>query len=452
MRLTSIKLGVSLHLALCCGAGLAIAEPSANVPVSSGGTDAPAATPAATTGAEKPKDLLGDMVVVAGAARQLPRIGVVPSLSADLEDVTLRGVVRRDLDLCGEVELLAEDAAPAGLYLDDSPVDTAAWRKKGAEAVIRVSAKKVAGAVELVGQAFLVDKGATPVFEKKVTVAENGLRTGAHRLADALIGALTGHDGGFASRLTFAAGTGKVRQIHVIDADGHGARAVSRDDETPVTSVFGKDGELQYASSRDNGQYQLRSESGKDHPLPVRGSVYGVAFSRDRSKVAVSIGSGPFIRLFSGADLDHLSQASTAPFAMEPTFTPGGELAFVGLGTSGQRIFVGDKPVTPDGIFAMSPTFCNHPNGIRLVFAAGPGTDTDLFSTGEHGGALVRLTQNQGKNSAPACSPDGRLVAFFSTREGGEGPGLYVMRVDGLRPKRVSKLTGDSLRWDLLPP
>ena len=220
MRLTSIKLGVSIHLGLCCWAGLAVADPSASVPVSGGGTDAPAATP--TAGAEKPKDLLGDMVVVAGAARQLPRIGVVPSLSADLEDVTLRGVVRRDLDLCGEVEVLAEDAAPAGLYLDDSPVDTAAWGKKGAEAVIRVSAKKVVGGVELVGQAFLVDKGRAPVFEKKVTVAENGLRTGAHRLADALIGALTGQNGGFASRLTFAAGTGKVRQIHVIDADGHG--------------------------------------------------------------------------------------------------------------------------------------------------------------------------------------------------------------------------------------
>lgn len=445
MRLTTCALGASLACALL--AGVAFGEPSANVPVAGGAAGSPAA-PADSVN----KDLLGNMVVVAGAARQLPKIGVVPSLSADLEDVTLRGVVRRDLDLCGEVEVLSEDAAPDGLYLDDSPVDTKAWGKKGAEAVIRVTAKKTGDQVALLGQVFLVDKGAAPVFEKTVTVAETGVRTGAHRLADTLVGALTGHDGGFASRLTFAAGQGKVRQIHVIDADGHGAKAVSKDDETPVSPAFGKDGELHYASSKDNGLYRVRTEGGKEHPLSTKGSVYGLAFSKDRTRVAVSIGSGPFIRLFAGADLDHLAQVGSAPFALEPTFTPGGKLAFVGLGTTGQRIFVGDKPVTPDGVFAMSPTFCNHPDGIRLVFAAGPGTHTDLYATGETGGAIVRLTQDQGKNGSPACSPDGRLVAFFSTRTTGEGPGLYVMRVDGLRPKRVSPLTGDSLRWDALPP
>jgi TolB protein len=301
------------------------------------------------------------------------------------------------------------------------------------------------------GQAFLVGAGDAPVFEKTVTVAGDGVRTGAHRLADVLIGALTGHNGGFASRLTFAAGQEKVRRVHVIDADGHGAKAISRDDETPVSPAFGEDGELHYAASKDNGLYRVVSEGGQEHPLAMKGSVYGLAFSKDRAKVAVSVGSGPFIRLFAGPDLDHLTQASSAPFAMEPTFTPTGKLAFVGLGTTGQRIFVDDKPVTPDGIFAMSPTFCNHPDGIRLVFAAGPGTHTDLFAAGETGGSLVRLTQDQGKNSSPACSPDGRLVAFFSTRTTGEGPGLYVMRVDGLRPKRISPLLGDSLRWDALP-
>jgi TolB protein len=80
------------------------------------------------------------------------------------------------------------------------------------------------------------------------------------------------------------------------------------------------------------------------------------------------------------------------------------------------------------------------------------GKNTDLVASGETGGGLVRLTQNQGRNGYPACSPDGRLVAFFSTRTSGEGPGLYVMRVDGQRPKRISNLLGDSLRWDPLPP
>ena len=139
--------------------------------------------------------------------------------------------VRRDVDLCGEFELLSDDDAPDSLYLSDSPVDTKAWSKKGAEAVLRVSAKKAdekGEKVEITGQAYLVKSGSTPVFEKKVTVLAAALRTSSHRLADALIGALTGTNGGFASRLTFASGAGKLRRVYVIDADGFGAWAVRR--------------------------------------------------------------------------------------------------------------------------------------------------------------------------------------------------------------------------------
>jgi TolB protein len=96
--------------------------------------------------------------------------------------------------------------------------------------------------------------------------------------------------------------------------------------------------------------------------------------------------------------------------------------------------------------------FCNNPDGVRLVFSVGVGRDSDLVSTGERGGGLARLTQGQGQNSYPACSPDGRMLAFFSTRKSGEGPGLYLMRLDGQRAKLISPLTGDSLRWDALPP
>ena len=44
------------------------------------------------------------------------------------------------------------------------------------------------------------------------------------------------------------------------------------------------------------------------------------------------------------------------------------------------------------------------------------------------------------------------LLVRQSDPSGGEGPGLYVMRTDGLRPKRISSLLGDSLRWEALPP
>lgn len=400
-----------------------------------------------------PEDLLGNIVVVAGAGRPLPRIAVAPSLAADMEDVTLRSVVRRDLDLSGEFEVMADSAAPEGLYLADTPVDVAAWAKKGVEAVVKVSGKRLdKDRAELRAEVYFVKHGDRAVMDRRFAVPLSKLREESHRVADLLIGALTGQNGGFASHLAFATGAGALRRVLTIDADGHDARSVSPADVSAIAPAFGKNGELYYSAAPPKEDYRIRAANGALVPIPYKGSVYGIAFSRDHAQVAISLGVGGTIKVFAGPDFASLRAASDIGTALHPTFTPSGKLAFVGEGTHGQRVYVGGQPITPDGLLASSPTFCNHPDGVRAIFAVGVGKDTDLVATGEKGGPLQRLTQNQGRNGYPACSPDGRLVAFFSTRTSGEGPGLYVMRVDGGRPKRVSPLLGDTLRWDALPP
>jgi len=68
------------------------------------------------------------------------------------------------------------------------------------------------------------------------------------------------------------------------------------------------------------------------------------------------------------------------------------------------------------------------------------------------GGGIARLTQNQGTNTYPACSVDGRLLAFFSTRKHQDGDGLYMMSLKRWVTNRVSGAYGESLRWAPLPP
>lgn len=401
--------------------------------------------------AQEPPDPLGNLVVTPGAGRPLPKLGIVPSISPDFADVLLRSVVQRDLDLCGEFELLPDRAAPDGAYSGDPAIDVEAWGKKGVEAVVRVAATTSGDEVSILAQAFLVKKGNTPIFDWKAKAAVSGLRGESHRLADLLIGALTGQNGGFYSRMTFTSGQGSIRFAYVMDADGHDTHTVSSPQEVAIDSAFGKNGDVYWVSGVGDDPYEIRSFKGPIS-LPIRGSVYGLAFSPDRTGVAVSLGTVESIQVFTGADLGSLRKASDVKRAIDPTFTPGGKVAYSGAGATGQRIYVGDKPITPEGVFAVSPTFCNHPDGVFLIFAAGAGKNTDLVRTGEQGGPLFRLTAGQGSNGHPACSPDGRLVAFFSTRTTGEGPGLYIMRVDGRRPKRVSTLLGSSLEWAPLPP
>jgi TolB protein len=446
MRLTIKRTASVLSItALCLIAATAAGPVAAQAP-----SAAPAASPAATASAsDKPQDILGNMVVTAGASRALPKVAVVPSLSSDMGDVVARSVVQRDLDLCGEFEVLPDASAPEGAYAD-SPVDMKVWSKKGVEAVVRLQATTTGDTVALTAQAYLSTKGSTAVFEKKASAKSDAVREEAHRLADALIGALTGQNGGFASRMMFTSGVRELRRAYVIDSDGNGAHTVSPADETAIASAFGPKEEPYWVSSKDNGEYAVRTKSGPV-TLPVKGSVYGLAFSKDRSQVAVSIAQTEGIKMFLGPDLASIKLYSETTRALQPTFTPSGKLAFAGAGKHTQRLYVDGKAITPEGLQVSSPTFCKHPDGVLAVFAAGNGKDTDLVRTGENGGGLARLTQGQGSNGYPACSPDGRLVAFFSTRTSGEGPGLYIMRVDGLRPKRISTLMGTSLRWDPLP-
>jgi len=58
---------------------------------------------------------------------------------------------------------------------------------------------------------------------------------------------------------------------------------------------------------------------------------------------------------------------------------------------------------------------------------------------------MKRLTQDQGSNTYPACSPDGRVVAFFSTRGGG---GLFTSNPNGMNQQKIASTTGESLRWE----
>ena len=152
--------------------------------------------------APKAEAILENLVVASGPKQQrpLPRIGVVPSLERNIEDVTLRNVVRRDLDLSGEFRVIPDEQAPEGLYLSTSPVKVAEWKKKGAEAIVKVSGKRLAdGKVELRVVACLTAIGDKPVYEKKFEVASDQTRVESHRIADALIGALTGTSGGLSS-------------------------------------------------------------------------------------------------------------------------------------------------------------------------------------------------------------------------------------------------------------
>ena len=400
---------------------------------------------------------LGEMIITPSTAEKLPRIAILPSLSPDYEDVVVRGVVRHDFELTGLFDVIADDKAPAGMYGFEDAVDVDAWRKLGAEAIVKVAARKAANdQIEVFGLAFLMSAGKKPVFEKKLIVKKTDARVTAHRITDALLGALTGRPGGFASQLTFSGRWGKNRRIFRMDADGNGLVPFTDPKDTAIAPAFGPDGKIFYLLSHEYSPFALFSYSNQKNEavgVPFKTSLYGVSLSRDGKQLALAVADAGKSAIFSGAsDGSNMKSVSTTELATRPVFSPSGKLSWIGgeakQGT--QRVWLDGKAVSPPGFTAGGQTFCDTEDGVRLVYSvAVGGGKQDLVMGDEKGRVVGRLTQGQGSNTHPACSPDGRLLAFFSTR--GSAPGIYVMSLKSFRTQSISTQLGEGLSWAALP-
>jgi TolB protein len=438
-----------------------------------------AADPPPATG--QPDDSgLGTVEVNGSAAGMLPlpKMAIVPLLVAGQADSIVNLVVRHDLELSGQFDVLDENAAPAGPFTHTTPLDLAGFRDKGAEYVVRVFSRPAAddsSKTELVGEAYLTPSAAQaaaqkahaatdaplpdakPAFRTVIPTATTEIRAASHRLVDQILGALTGRPGGFASEMAYAEKVGRWRRVFTIDADGFDLRSVGPADGTALSPAFGPGGNVFYALSTDYSPFRV--VFGPDAvpvPMTVPGSVMGLAFSADRNTMALTVMDAGQSRLWIG-NKGNLNPAASPPFANHPVFGPLGKLALVG-GSPVQRIYVDGKPISPPGFMASAPVFCDTPQGLLVIYTVGVGAGADIIATDTSGGGLRRLTQHEGANTYAACSPDGRLVSFFSTgkrAQGGSaaaGAGLFIMPIQ--RPwlaKKISSEVGEALRWEPLP-
>jgi TolB protein len=414
--------------------------------------DTPAAPPAPN------EDVLGELLITGVNQERLPKIAVLPSLSPDLEDVIVRGVVRHDFELTGLFDVLPDSKAPQGLYGFEDPVDVEAWQKLGAEAIVKVAAqKKDATHIQVLGIAYFLNVGKEPVYQKTIVVNKADARVTAHRITDALLGALTGRPGSFASELTFSGKWVQNRRIFRMDADGNGLAPLTDSSDTAIAPTFGAPGHILYAVSHNYAPFTLMDYAqGASKPvtLPFKTSIYSLAFNKDHSKLALAVSEDSHSAIYVGnPDGSEMKKVSTTELATRPAWSPSGKLAWVGGDPKqgSQRIYIDGKAVSPAGFTAASPTFCDTEDGVKLIYSVAVGGNRqDLVVAAEKGQNMARLTQNQGSNSYPACSPDGRLVAFFSNRN--KSSGIWLMSLKSWKAQQVSTQEGESLAWAALPP
>ncbi len=405
------------------------------------------------------ENILGELIVSGTVKEHFAKVAILKSNSALYEDVVVRNVVRKDLDLSGMFRLIPDSKAPPGAYGFNDPVDIKAWQALGAEAMVKVAARSAKnGKVEVLGLAYFPSAGKEPVYKTTLVVSKSNVRKTAHQITDDLLGALTGRPGGFSSRFAFSGPWGRNQRVFTADADGHGLAPRSELKSASIGPAFGPHGALYYSRSKNYAPYRIQYRAlATDElfhlSLPFKGSVYSLAFDKEKKRLAVAVAENGGSAIYVGdADGSKMERVSKTKLATHPTFAPDGKLAWVGGSPErgSQRIFVDGKAVSPGAFTAAAPTFCDTEDGTFLVYAVGVGGGRqDLVMSSPTGKGLTRLTQNQGSNSYPACSPDGRLLAFFSTRKSEKG--LYVLSLKRWTTKKILGRVGESLRWEPLP-
>lgn len=420
------------------------------------------AQPGAATPASPDDSILGTVEVDGSGGASLPplpKLAIVPLLSTVNADTLVSVVVRRDLELSGQFEVLAAADAPSGPFTRALPLDLAAFGEKGAEYVLRVFSQVEAGTTQLVGEAYLAPKVAAldsvskpraepkPAYRGVVDARNGDVRRAAHELVDLVLGALTGRPGGFASQLTYTRRVGRWQRAYVVDADGFNLHASGPEQVTVTSPSFGVQGLLYYSVSVDYAPFALAAGSaGTRLPVLLPGSLMGVAFSADGATAAFTTMTGGRSSLWT-LDATSFRRVDAAPLANHPAVGPLGRVAYVG-GTPVQRVYVDGKPISPAGLMASAPVFCDGPDGLVVAFSVAVGGRTDIVAMDTAGGRIRRLTQKQGSTSDPACSPDGRIVAFFSDTKEAKTSGLYMMPI--ARPwlaKKIGDEVGRSLSW-----
>ena len=82
-------------------------------------------------------------------------------------------------------------------------------------------------------------------------------------------------------------------------------------------------------------------------------------------------------------------------------------------------------------------------SGDKIAYSRGDGSGLhDIIVQDLSSGKKIRITSDSGKNENPVFSPDGRFIAFSSTRKCKKQ--IYIASLDGIVQRKLSDIPGSS--------
>ncbi|HSS38558.1 MAG TPA: translocation protein TolB [Polyangia bacterium] len=391
-------------------------------------------------------------VQLSGAGVALLKLAV-PRAEGDADGAATE-MLSKDMDITGLFQILDPASFPAQLQSEGMNFSSALWTQVGAQAVVKM---KVAGSA-LDGRVYVVARGDTAVASKSYRAAD--LRDAVHEFANDVVKAFTGQPGVFGSRIALAMSGRGPHEIAVVDMDGARTSVVTKMGSDSLLPAFAPSGaEIAFTSYlRNNPDLWIVSAGGGRARRVSKepGLNTGAAWSRSGA-LALTMsyeGNSEIYRIDPNDGRIEARLTNNPAIDSSPCFSPdGSQIAFVSNRQGSPQIFVmsanggGAKRVTFQGKYNQTPRWSPRADKPQIAFT---GRDErgvfDLFLLDVRTGKVDRLTQGHGSNLDPTWSPDGRLLAYVSTRGG-----LFVQNPETHHEVQVWKGTASSPSWGPAP-
>ena len=402
-----------------------------------------------------------------------PKLAVPPfiALTNDAETQAAAKIVGEvlwdDLEFEKEYYMIPRDTyrtIPQATSLDQLPLDR--WKELNADALLVGSVAKTPKGVLVSMRLISIASGASAMAREysgsATSIQANPVRAYAHTIADEVHKEQRGLNGIARTKIAFSSdrdgdrirgpvGDRGISNIYMSDYDGARQQRVTISKSLDISPVWAPDGRsIAFASWRTGYQdiYVLYPYGGPEIQNPTRGNAnkqnYLPAWSPDGSKLAftTSRDGQPEIYVMNrdGSGVQRLTNHPNID--VTPTWAPtGAQLAFVSDRTGTPQIYI----VNADGTglqqisresAADRPTWSPAPlNEIAYSARSGAGNIIKVFDFATR--STRALTDNIGNNESPAFSPNGRHIAFVSSRAGKEQ--IFTIHRDGSGLRQITR-------------
>ena len=404
--------------------------------------------------------VIGDRIGTQSSMAVPDCLPLTPDETTRAASRTIAQVLWDDLDFEREFRMVPRDVydtIPAARSLVDVPFDR--WREIGADGVVICTVEARSEQLEIAARLFSVRTGET-AFGVLYSGSTRNIRLYAHQLADEIHRHQRGLEGIARTRLAFVSDRDSesvfglvenrpVKEIYIADYDGANPRrvTVSRSLNTnPAWSPDGRSiGYTSWMSGFPDVMVSYLFEGRMETPVEgdSRRQNFLPAFSPDGRRVAFNSNrddnSDIYVANVDGSGLLRLTNHPAIDTS--PTWSPNSQqIAFTSDRTGTPQIYVIGADGT--GLRRLTyETYCDRPtwspppfNEIAYSSRTGPGHDIKVLDLATN--EVRQLTFGRGSNESPSYSPNGRHIAFMSTRN--ETKQIYTIGRDGRGLRRVT--------------